>query len=297
MRNAFRATLLVILAQLVASCGPPDENPYHGYLYFARGSYLMQFRLRDGSVAVVTNLGEGTIREISPMGEDRILVSELASISGQKVARISWMELKTGQSDTLYAGDQARYVASAGVLVYDDGGTLYSVPLAGESGVIRIVLSHARHQLSNMVEVSDGSLLFETLDEGQPRIDSYQAVTGELRTLGQLARMCRLEGAVWIGELEQLACKDRGAGELTDTYILADLDGHLISRLPLPEGKEFLALTYISDQGALILRERRAGQFGGQENYAVWAHNIHSGENRRLPGTTNLGTSVVYTDY
>ena len=299
MRSVFLTILLVILAPLVVSCGPADESPYHGYLYFARGSYLMQFRLRDGSLAVVTNLGEGTIREISPMGDGKILVSELASISGQDVARISWLDLKTGQSDALYSGVQARYVAGAGVIVYDDGGTLYSVSLAGESGVDSIVLSHTRHHLSAMVEVSDSRVLFETLEEGQPLIHSYRAGTGELQTLDQLTRLCRLEGAVWIGELELLACRERdgAGGEARDSYVLADLDGNLRSRLSLPEERKFLALTFIGGQGALILKESLDSPFGGQENHAVWAHDIYSGENHRLPGTTNLGTSVVYTDY
>ena len=299
MRSVFLTILLVILAPLVVSCGPADESPYHGYLYFARGSYLMQFRLRDGSLAVVTNLGEGTIREISPMGDGKILVSELASISGQDVARISWLDLKTGQSDALYSGVQARYVAGAGVIVYDDGGTLYSVSLAGESGVDSIVLSHTRRQLSAMVVVSDSRVLFETLEKGQPLIHSYQVVTDELRTLDQLTRLCRLEGAVWISETEQLVCRERGdtGSDAPDAYVLASLDGDLASRLSLPEKKKFRALTYVSGQGALILQESWGSLFGGQENYAVWAHDIHSGENHRLSDTKNLGTSVVYTDY
>jgi len=298
MRNAFHMILLVMLMPLVVSCGPSDESPYHGYLYFARGSYLMQFRLRDGSLAVVTNLGEGRIREISPMGEDKILLSEMASVNGQEIARISWLDLKTGQSNALYSGVQARYVGGAGVIVYDDGGTLYSVSLR-ESAVDSIVLSHTRHQLSAMVEVSDSRVLFEILDEGQPLIHAYEASTGELRTLDQLTRRCRLEGAVWIDDLEQLACRERdGAGdEETDSYVLADLDGNLVSRISLPEGKKFLALTYISGQGALILQESWDSPFGGQENYAVWAHDVHSGENHRLSGTKNLGSSVVYIDY
>ena len=61
--------------------------------------------------------------------------------------------------------------------------------------------------------------------------------------------------------------------------------------------EKFLALAYISDQGALILKESWQSQFGGQEKSAVWAHDIHSGENHRLSGTQNLGASVVYTEY
>jgi hypothetical protein len=215
------------------------------------------------------------------------------------VARISWLDLKTGRSESLYSGVQARFVAGAGVIVYDDGAKLYSVPLAGDSGIDSIILTYKRHQLTAMVEVSNDSLLFEIQDAGQPVIEAYQAVTGELQTLERLAGLCRLEGAVWIGDLEQLACRKRDSegDEAAGTYVLADLEGNLMASLSLPEGEKFLALAYVRDQGVLILQESWQSQFGGQEKSAVWAHDIHSGENYRLSETQNLGESVVYTDY
>lgn len=283
----------------MVSCGSSEDNAYHGYLYFAQGSYLMRFSLHDGSLSVVTNLGNKKIQEISQLGEGRLLISELASINRKNVAGISWLDLKTGRSESLYSGYQARFVSGAGVIVYDDGTKLYSVPLAGDSEIDTIILSYKRHQLTAMVEVSDDRLLFETRKEDQPVIYVYQAVSGELQSLDQLTGLCRLEGAVWIGDLGQLACRKRGgeSDEAAGAYVLADLDGNLMASLLLPEGEKFLALAYINEQGALIFKESWFRQFGGQEKSAVWAHDIHTGENRRLSGTQNLGPSVVYTDY
>jgi hypothetical protein len=66
-------------------------------------------------------------------------------------------------------------------------------------------------------------------------------------------------------------------------------------RLDLPEGKRFDALTYITGQNALILKERWNSRFSEQEKTAAWIHNIQTGESRRLARNINLGSSVVFT--
>lgn len=259
----------------------------------------MMYSLRDGGLSVVTNLGKKTIREISGFGKGRLLISELAPVNQKQIARISWMELKTGRSETLYAGFRARFLAGAQVIIYDDAENLYSVYLAGGSEIDSIIMSHKRHQLTAMVEASDDSLLLETKLEGRTVIQSYQPVTGQLDRLDPLARTCQLQGAVWIEDLRQLACRKIGdeGDVLTGTYILVDLEGNLIANLALPDGEKFLALTYISSQGVLVFRETWQSQFTGELKAAVWVHDIHSGKNHRLPGSQNLGGSVVYTEY
>ena len=148
-----------------------------------------------------------------------------------------------------------------------------------------------------MVEVSGGRLLIETLEDGLPVIHSYRAEDGTLGALESLGRVCGLKGAVWIDDLELLACKERAGG--TDVtargYVFADLDGNIRSRPALPEGEKFLALAYIAGQGALVLRESWRSQFDGQEGSAVWVHDVHSGENHELPDSPDLGSSVVYS--
>jgi len=299
MRRIFHILLLFVLAPLLVSCGPSDERVFHGYLYFVQGPYLMRFSLRDDSVAMATHLGNRTVREISPFGENRLLLSETASVNRRNVARISWLDLKTGQSEALYSGVRARFVAAAGTIVYDDGGTVYAVPLAGDSGVDTIIMSHERNRLSAMVTAADGQLLFEAAEAGRPAIYLYRAASGELAKLEELGAFCRLEGAVWIDELNGLMCRQRadeseGAGH---DYVIADASGRLISRPLLPEGGPFLALAYIPDQGVVVFRESRESLLGGQREYALWAHDVGSGENHLLSKGQNLGTSVVYTAY
>jgi len=264
--------LLVLLIPVFVSCGSREQTAYHGYLYFANGSYLLRFSLRDGSRSVVTNLGDKSIRHISHFRKNRLLIAELASINRKNISRISWVDVKTGQSEALYSGDLALYLANSDVIVYDDGGKLFAVSLAGGSHSDPII-SHRLHQLSSMIELSNDTVLFETNDAGNRRIHSYDALTRELQLLDRLSGVCR------------------------PAYILASLDGDVSGPLALPEGKRFFALTYVSKQNALILNESWRSRLSGQEKSAIWVHNIQSGENRRLAKNQNLGTSVVYTDF
>jgi hypothetical protein len=88
---------IALLAMALPSCGPADKPVYHGELYFGRGSYLMRFNLHDGSLAVVDNLGDKTIREISSLGPDRLLIAETTPVNCRDVSRISWIDLKSGE--------------------------------------------------------------------------------------------------------------------------------------------------------------------------------------------------------
>jgi len=297
MRKTLFTILFLLLVPVLVSCGPSKESGYHGYLYFAKGRYLVRFSLRDSSISVVTNLGAKTIRNISAFGEDKLLIAETVSINQKNISRISWVDLKTGQSEALYSGVIARHLANTDLIVYDDGGKLYAVSLAGDSNNDRIILSHRLHQLSAMIEASNDILLIETSEHGQRVINSYHAVTGEVRTLDRLSAVCRLEGAVWIDDLEKLACREHAVQGRDAVYILAGLDGVVHGDLGLPEGKRFLALTYITDQSALILRESWNSAIIGQKKSAVWVHDVHSGKSQRLAKNQNLGASVVYTDF
>ena len=296
MQKALFILLLILLVPTLWSCGSSEPTGYHGYLYFARGSYLIRFSLRDASLSVVTNLGNKSIRHISYFGENKLLIAELASINRKTVSRISWVNVKTGQSEALYSGVSALYLAHTDVIVYDDGGKLFAVSLTGGSESDEI-FSHRRNKLSTVIELADGIVLFETDDAGQRSIYSYDSRTGELQSLDLLSGVCRLDGAVWINDLKQLACRERTSQGNDPVYVLASLAGNVPGRLALPAGKRFLALAYVSKQRALILSERWRSKLTGQENSAVWAHDIHSGETRRLAKNQNLGSSVVYTDF
>jgi hypothetical protein len=116
MRIQLRQVLMLLAVPLLLSCGAAERGKYHGSLYYGQGPYLMQFSLGDGSVTVVNNLGDRTIREVSALGEGKLLIAETAWIQSKSVPRISWFDLKTGQSAVLYSGVLARYVADAGII-------------------------------------------------------------------------------------------------------------------------------------------------------------------------------------
>jgi hypothetical protein len=299
LRTALSALLFLLLVSSLVSCRQSDQRKYFGYLYFAQGSYLMRFSLRDSSLAVATQLGQKKIREISSFGEDRLLIAETSTVNRKNVARISSLELKTGQVRALYSGIQARYIAGADAIVYDDGSRIYSITQVDGTERTSLVLAHKRHQLAAMVEVSNGRLLIETTEDGVPTIHAYHVEDDTLTSLDRLGLSCTLKGAVWMDDLERLICRERDSEEqgATRDYIVADLDGRILARPSLPEGEKFLALAYISDQGALILKESWRGQIDGQEKSTVWVHDVGSGENQELTDAVNLGSSVVYTDY
>ncbi len=286
----------MVMVSLLAACQPSAQGRFGGYLYFIQSPYLMRFSLRDFSLEAVTTLGNTKIREISDFGEDRLLIAETASVNRKSVARISWIDLKTGRAQALYPGVQARYIASAGAMVYDDGSRLYSITQADGTETTSQILSHRRHQLSTMLEVSGGRLLIELTEEGRPVIHSYLAEDETLTRLNALSDTCKLKGAVWLDDLEQLACKERADETRSgNNYVFADLDGQIISRPTFPEGEEFLALTYLPGQGALILNETWTSPIDGLENSAVWVHDVHTGENFQLSDTLDLGSSVVFS--
>jgi len=294
MRKILLTLLFILLIPAVVSCGSKDQTGYHGYLYFAQTHYLMRFSLKDGSLSVVTNLGDETINDISNFLEGRLLIAESARINRKEIRRISWVDVNTGQTAALYAGVLARYLAGPGIVVYDDGDRLYAVALSGDSES-ETIFTHNTNPVSSVLVAANDTVLFEASDGEAWLIRSYDVITGTLKPLDRLSRVCRLDQAVWINDLEQLACKER-SNQMTDArYVLTNLDGDVSGALALPEGKNFDLLTYVSGQNALILKESWYSIFGGQEKSAIWVYNMQSGESHRLVENQDLGSSVVYT--
>jgi hypothetical protein len=296
MRKILPSLLFTLLIPVLASCGSGDDSGYHGYLYFAQSRYLMRFGLKDGSMSVVTNLGDKTTHDVSNFLENRLLIAESASINRMEVRSISWVDVNTGQTAPLYSGVLARYLEGPGVVVYDDGESLFRVALSGAHDS-ESIFTHKKNQLSTVIVVSKDTVLFETGDAGEWRIRSYDVLTGKLQTLDRLSGVCRLDQAVWINDLEQLACKEQSGQSKLVRYVFVNLAGDVSGELALPEGKRFAALTYISGQKALILKEAWNSVFGGKERFAIWVYNIQSRESLRLSDSQNPGSSVVYTDF
>ena len=118
----------VLFAVVLAACDSQQPPAYQGTLYFGQGDYVMRFSLRDASFSVAGRLGDTSIRRIEAMGPEYLLITESASVNRIQVSRISWFNLKTGESASLYRGVLARFLAQPGIVVYDDGANLYAVP-------------------------------------------------------------------------------------------------------------------------------------------------------------------------
>ncbi len=296
MRKILLTLLSILLIPTLVSCDREDQAQYQGYLYFAQSHYLMRLSLRDGSLSVVTNLGDKIIRDVSIFLENRLLIAESASINRKDVRHISWVDVNSGQTAALYSGVLARYLEGSGFIVYDDATSLFAVELASDSDS-ETIFTHKMNRLSTILVISEDTVLFETKEAGVWLIRSYNVLTKTLLTLDRLSGICRLDQAVWINDLEKLACKEIATETKNANYVLSNLDGDVSGTLPLPEGRHFVALTYISGQNALILKENWNSIFGGQERAAIWVHNVKSKESHRLAKSQNPGSSVVYMSF
>jgi len=293
MRKLLILTLVVLV---VAACDSGHPPTYHGALYFGQDAYVMRYSLQDGSRSVEGHLGDTTIRDISALGSGHLLITESALVNRRRVSRISWFDTETGESAYLYPGVLARYLAASDLIVYDDGSSLYAVPQR-DGSANEVIWEHPQNWLSRLVEAAPDLLLIEAGAAGQTAIHSWKARTGQLRQLDGLTAACRLEGAVWIEPMQLLACKPPTVAMADALYVLADLDGRTQSELRLPANKQFFALTYISGQHVLLLQETRPGLLGSRDKHTVWLHDIDTGASIELPGSVNLGKSVVYAEF
>lgn len=296
MPHPFIRLSMGLLIVALGACSPEDPDGYTGYLYFAQGNYLTRFSLRDGNLSVAANSGDLAIREISRFGESRLFLTGTAAIGDRTVPRISWIDLKTGEIVSLYSGILARYMADAEVVVYDDGIKLYALQQGTGGGPDEIIHSHGLNRLTTVLEVADSVLLFEAGEPGRRVIRSWNAVTGRRELREDLTAACELVGAVWVGMLQKLACRERGSDADANRYALVSLDGEISGRLTLPEGGRFTALTYLPGQDALVFRESWRSPVSRHEKSAVWIHDLRSGGNSRLSRHVNLGQSVVFTE-
>lgn len=295
MRQSPTKLLVILLLPMLQSCDSPPEVALHGNLYFASGNYIGQFDLEQGSSSIVANRGAVTIRDVSYFGENRLLIAEVTTVKDVEVPRISWVDLKTGEAATLYTGVAARYLPAHRALVFDDGTRLHVMSRTRNSDINAEIISHNLNQLSTIIDVSDDALLFEIGMPDQRSIYSYDVSTRKLRQRNALTATCRLNGAVWIDDREQLACPARASVGDGPVYLLVDVEGNVRGELALPEGKHFLALAYAPDQGTLFFAEQWRGFIIGGERFAVWAYRLVDGKSYRLVSDQYLGASAVYS--
>ncbi len=285
----------LVLSLLLIGCEDRQTAPYQGGLYFAQGAYIMRFSLQDGSLSVTGHLGDTVVRDISPLGQE-LLIAESASVNRRRVPRISWFDPGTGETADLFAGVLARHLSGPGMVVYDDGSHLYAVPQQSERPN-QTIFSHGPNQVTGLLAAGQNLLLFEAEEAGERLIRSWDARSGQQVKLEALSGACRLDGAVWIVQLERLLCKRRSGRSAEAVYVFADLDGVVHSELNLPSENEFRALTYIAGQEALVLQEIWQSMLDSRDKFGVWLYDVRTGESRRVAENVNLGDSVVFADY
>jgi hypothetical protein len=291
-----RKLLLTCLLTLLASCDQAERPELYGRLYFVSGNYVGEFDLAQGTSVAVANRGAVTIRDISAFDAGRLLLVETASVESREVPRISWINPKSGRAETLYSGVSARYLPEPAALVWDDGSRLHVTSRRADSSINAQVVSHSLNQLSTIIDVSDHMVLFEAGTPENRTIHSYDIETRELANLETLSGICRLAGAVWIDNRDQLACLSREHSESGSDYLLVDLAGIVRGQLALPEKKDFVALAFAADQQTLVLAEHWTSFIGGADRYAVWAYNFIDGQSYRIVRNQYLGDSAVYVD-
>ena len=277
---------LIALAVLAAGCAE-DRPELSGGLYFAAGNYLAELDLRNGNTRVVTSLGDDTILELAPQGQERLLLSVVGEVNRQDVHSLVLYDLDSKQQLRFFTGRKGRYLPGTEVLVYDDGRRILVKRRDGESWETIEVASHDYRVPVQIIPGAATTFLYAIGDE-PPRL--FDLAAGTSTTPG-LTNHCSLDAAVWVAELEELLCR---VEDNPTTYVFVTLDGDIGASLALPEGRNLDAVAYAADQGVAIFTERWQSLFSERPQYAVWIHHRDTGQTYRLVENQHLGATVVY---
>lgn len=286
--NFWPMSLLLGLT-LVSGCDSEQEREYWGFLYFGAGSYLGQLDLRDGSVAVLANLGDTEIEEVSLFGDEQLLLSVFGPVNRKDTFRLMYYELDGGGRATLIRGRHGRYLPQPEALIYDDGAHL-NVRLYGDGPMQKLsVIQHRFGAGARILPLSDTRFLY-SIDPAMA-IESFDVELKESKPLTELSASCGLDGALWIAGRAAVLCRRQ---EAVPNYALISLDGTVKSVLKIPDARRYRALAYLADQDAVVLTERWTTLVSGRTRHAVWIYDLKSDGMLRLAENQHLGTSVVY---
>ncbi len=271
---------------LLVSCAE-DRPELSGGLYFAAGGYLAELDLRNGDTRVVTSLGDDTIVELAPQGDERLLLTVLSEVNRQDVHSVVLYDLPSKQLLRFFDGKSGRYLPGTKTLVYDDGAQVVVRRRTGEDWETIEVATHPLRVPVQIVPISDSAFLF-AIGGGSPQL--YALDTAPPTSPG-LAERCTLDAALWVAEFDALLCRrtDKPA-----EYAFVSLDGEIVESLSLPAGRPLRAVAYAADQGIVILTEQWQSLVGERPKYAIWIHHRDTGRSYRLVDNQHLGETVVY---
>ena len=285
-----RLMSLVLILLLVAGCEAEQKREYWGSLYFGIGTYLGQLDLRDGSVAVLANLGDTNIREVAGFSDDQLLLSVFGPVNHKNTFRLMQYELDAGGMATVLIGRHGRYLPGPEALIYDDD-THLNARIYGGDGMEEVTV--ARHRFgahAQILQAGETQFLY-TIGQDETVV-SFDIETRESKSLTKLSAQCGLEGALWIANRAALLCKSHK--DLHD-YAFVGLDGEFQGTLAMPDASLFLAIAYLEDQEALVLTESWKTVVSESTRYAVWTYDLRNGNMDRLVKEQFVGTHVVYS--
>lgn len=271
---------------LLSGCGPGETREYRGHLYFGAGTYLGQLDLRDGSVAVLANLGDTVIRELDAFGDEQLLMSVFGPVDHKDTFRLMQYEIRSNGMATLIDGRHGRYLPVPEALIFDDGANLRVRIYGGGPMEELTVVEHRFGSRVRILQVSETQFLFSIDPAGA--IFLFDVETRESRPLPGLSNECRLDGALWINARAALLCKRES------DYAFIDLSGLVQGSLELADATPFRAVAYLADQDALVLTEAWTTAVSGSTRYAIWVYDLASDRKVRLVKDQYLGSSAVY---
>ena len=209
------------------------------------------------------------------------------TISGQLRA----LEEALGDKLFVRVGRNAEYLSKTELIVFDDGMKLKAVASRTARGSVTHILAQRWRQPAVTVRLNGGGILYAPREGGVFRFDGRTLRSDPLDRLGAV---CRLEGALWLANREQLLCRTASDPARTAQHRLVTLDGRVDDVLSLPQDRTFHAVAYLPEQGVLILNEARTSWVGNRRRHPVWAYELSSGSLHRLAKNQYLGRSAVY---
>jgi hypothetical protein len=94
--------------------------------------------------------------------------------------------------------------------------------------------------------------------------------------------------------MQQLLCRPPGLARADSEYRYVSPEGQLGAAMPRPAENLLRPLLYLPEQHVLVLTETWRGVFGGRQKYAVWIHELTTGDTYRLVEDQYLGNGVAY---
>lgn len=280
---------LILGLLLFSGCQSDEKREYWGYLYFGAGAYLGQLDLRDGSVAVMANLGDTVIRELDAFGDDQLLLSVFGPVNRKDTHRLMQFELDTLGLGTLINGGHGRFLPVPEALIFDDGAHLRVRIFGGRAMEELTVIQHRFGSRPRVLQISETRFLFSV--DPDDAIFSFDVDTRETLALPELSNECRLDGALWIEARDALLCKRDGESNI---YGFVGLDGAAHGELVIPDAVPYRAVAYLADQDAVVLTEAWNTVVSDSTRYSIWIYDLASNSSVRLVKDQYLGTSVVY---